>query len=131
MDNVSSVLDLALHVMERTLRSTGRTTRMLASLEGGELVICPSEPSMEHQRRMFAEMHRGRPPLVAFNVVKVSDLDEASDRLYMLINMTQAHRVVFTHEWVERHYHLITSKLEPRFNNFASHLNDVAAKYRS
>lgn len=95
-DRIGPMLETALHVYVDSTRQTGRTTRMIAEMQNGDTVVCPSYPVARSLVRLAFDTAGKKIKCV---VVDPRQLDEHWTQIRGL-----AGNVLFEHTWIERYY---------------------------
>lgn len=101
-----------LHVYGEAARQSGRTTRMIASLSGGEIVVCANEQEMRHIEALL----RRRPDCPAnITVSGMATPFEATRQT------GGRRRVVFTEQFVQREFRRQIEDTAKVFETFGQH----------
>lgn len=95
-DRIGPMLETALHVHVDSTRQTGRTTRMIAEMQDGDTVVCPTHLIARSVERLAFDTAGKK---IKYFVVDPRRLDEHWSQICGL-----AGNVLFEHTWIERYY---------------------------
>lgn len=87
-----------LSVYSDACRQSGRTTRMAASLKGGEVVVCATNDEARHLNNHLREKHSNLPAVTIVSAKSISDM------LSNPPSTASRPTFVFTEQFIERAY---------------------------
>lgn len=95
-DSISAMLETMLHVYINSKRQSGRTTRMISSLDDGDTIVCTNSA---HARILQMQIQQEHGKIVRCIAAAPHRIEQYIDTLRGLPG-----NVVFDHTWIEDYY---------------------------